>query len=61
MSKPHKRSKYFYVRVSDKMFDTTKKHARESKTSVVEYIRDAVQIQIDCDIDMGYDIRESPE
>ena len=56
MTKP--RMKYFYVRVSDRDFATIKEHARKSKKTVAEYIREAIQVSIEVDNDMGYDVKE---
>lgn len=55
MKKPW--TKYFYVRVSDKDFATIKEHARNSKKSVAEYIRDAIQVSVECDDDCGYEVK----
>jgi hypothetical protein len=49
-----KRMKYFYVRVSDKDFATIKEHAHKTKVSAAEYIRDAIQVSVEVDNDMGY-------
>jgi len=46
--------KYFYVRVSDKDFTTIKEHARKSKLSVAEYIREAIEVSVGVDDEIGY-------
>jgi hypothetical protein len=40
--------------VSDKDFATIKEHAHKSKVSVAEYIRDAIQVSVEVDDEMGY-------
>jgi len=52
--KTRKRMKYFYVRVSDKDFTTIKEHARKSKLSVAEYIREAIEVSVGVDDEIGY-------
>jgi predicted HicB family RNase H-like nuclease len=58
VKKVRKRSKYFYVRVTDKFYATVVIHAHKSNMSAAEYIREAIKVSIEVDNDDGYFVAE---